>query len=152
MFVHRLVYLSQCFLWNTGKWLPWTFDFLQLSSPNFKNLFSVCPRWPAITCMTSSFIPGKNVSTLSVLWYRFCRLGTEILILYLITLRHNYVFNTRSPSFMCSNLAIIDLRRSSLRLRNLWTNWSGLFNFQNIFNINLLPLPVCSLQLLLNCS
>lgn len=99
MFVHRLVYLSQCFSWNTGKWLPWTFDFLQLSSPNFKNLFSVCPRWPAITCMTSSFIPGKNVSTLSVLWYRFCRLGTEILILYLITLRHNYYTSWKNILF-----------------------------------------------------
>lgn len=90
MVLHRLVYPSQCFSWNTGKWLPWTFDFLQLSSPNFKNLFSVCPRWPAVTCMTSSFIPGKNVSTLSVLWYRCCRLGTVKFILYLITLRHNY--------------------------------------------------------------
>jgi hypothetical protein len=149
MVLHRLVYPSQCFSWNTGKWLPWTFDFLQLSSPNFKNLFSVCPRWPAVTCMISSFILGKNVSTLSVLWYRFCRLGTVKFILYLITLRHNYVSNTRSPSFMCSKLAIIDLRRPS---PNLWTNWSGIFNFQNIFNKKLLPLPVCSLQLLLNCS
>ena len=75
-------------------------------------------------CKICSFNPGKNTCTLSELWYRFCRIGTANVILYLISLIHNNMSNKPSLSFMCSNLVLIDIKGPSLRLSNISPTWN----------------------------
>ena len=79
-----------------------------------------------------------NVCPLLELWYRFGQLGTANIrhVLYLTTLRHNYLSSTRSLSSMCSNVAIIDFGRPSLRLHNLSATWSG--TSSSMFRISLI--------------